>query len=386
MSTQVVSIDRGPNWGGAFQSLAQGLLGIYQQQEQEKLRQQERQQGLADLANQRAYEQRLWDQRHPMTTMPSQYTPPPSGQQGPAAENPQFQPWMSAFPAGSQMPQEDFGRYAFDWATRKQPEPGSWLQLDTGQLVPLSNPGLLTDGRNRAVPVNMAGPDGGSVWRQVVDPMNQGGGGGAATDAQIRAWYNEMVKALITPEEIQARGPGYEAAFRENLIPIAQSRLAERTWPTVEDARAAEAAINLSQFPANLNPTGMRRFQDPGMPAVWIDPTTQEYVPGDIKKTGFFHTGRDTISPSAMPLMGLTGNAASRGNQPGKSDEEILTLPLKWVQQGVISPKDLADFAKEQGMDLATVEYLIRVAMQQGANTPSPDDESGVNDVFGTTK
>lgn len=381
MSTKVVSIDRGPNFGGAFQALAQGLMGIYQQQEEEKRRQQERQQQLGDLANQRAYEQRVWDQRNPMTPVPGQYTPPPSGQQGPAAENPQYQPWMSAFPSGSQMPQDQYNRFAFDWASRKPVPQQSWLLLDTGAVVPLPDPGLLTDGRSRAVPVAAQSPDGGPVFRQVTDPLMTGGSaGGGATDPQLRAWYNEMVKALITPEEIQARGPGYEAAFRENLIPLAQERLSARQVPTIDDARMAEAAINLSQFPANLNQEGLIRRQDPGAAALWIDPRTQEYVPGDIKRTGFFKTDRDTIAPSAMPLMGLTGNAASRGNQPGKSDEEVLALPLKWVQQGVISPKELTDFAKEQGMDLASVEYLIRIAKQQEASQPTDIDKQNANE------
>ena len=379
MSTQVVSIDRGPNWGGAFQSLAQGLLGIYQQQEQEKLRQQERQQQLADLSNQRAYEQRLWDQRHPMTTLPSQFTETPTDF---AAPNPQFQPWMSAFPAGAQIPQEDFGRYAFDWATRKQPEPGSWLQLDTGQLVPLSNPGLLTDGRNRAVPVNMAGPDGGSVWRQVVDPMpTRTGGGNDTTKAKA------FLSAVISDDERKLRGDAYASAVEQQmyqdmyLFSLAGKDFTAADAQESENKVRARSAVDPSYLPPQFGAVlgNPKRVVVDGK-GYWYDPTIQEAVDAKVVDRPWWKGGDQKVEASYGIKAGAESEAAQRGIADDlggfATDDEIIKKVLPWVQKMAASGEELTLWANQNGLTRAELETVIGRVMAQ----PNDIDKKNANE------
>ncbi len=379
MSTQVVSIDRGPNWGGAFQSLAQGLLGIYQQQEQEKLRQQERQQQLADIADQRAWQQRQADQAwsRDQQQATQQYGPvlPPSINIG------------TPVPAG-------MGNFAGMRFTRAADElrkmypqqeytsPSAYVIGANGQPTPVPKELVSLLENSNTVPTFTGRTVGGAPLLGTSPTYHPNPAGGSVNDI-----VKGLIPKVISAEELKLRGDAYRVAVENQLAGMVYDALQAGVRPQDIGPDIAQRAENMvrgtvpPQFDAMLG--GLQRADVNGSP-YWYDPAIQQYKPASVEEKWWIL--KDKPSPAGIDIkLGAQGEAAQRGIARGVSgaltDQQVIEKVLPWVQQRAADPEELVLWAAKHGLTRDQLEILIQRVKTLEDQKPTADDADLVNSL-----
>jgi hypothetical protein len=394
------------NWGAGLRALGQGLAGLAEQQSMERERAMLRQQDLDDRAAQqkwltgrdaenRAYEEALWNKRNPMVDLPSETVDYGGwGVGGDLASpqaidvnipNPNRPDWL---PEGmSQIPQSAYlDLYGRNLSNQPAETPMSPYTFAPG------TPGF----GQQTVQVPTSGLP--AMYNANMDALTpRGGSGGGGASPGITA-LKAMLDSQVSPQEVTLRGTGYKSAVQDRFYELAspvEMGGAGLGYNQATLNQAENEVLQSGQF-GSLNFPGIVPGEEASN-AVKYNPAdgtfydSRYYQPdsGERKGKGPDWLHKDTTPSSAMlgeipnSLVDEATRAAPMSR--GTYARQFILPYLKKGQPGYLDgdkAPELLAWAQQNGIDAETLAAIIREAQNTPNDPPAPGKYVPGSDLF----